>query len=41
VLAPPPDPNAIPTPGSNATPSTTSEGSADREPPDASRKPEQ
>ena len=33
VLAPPPDPNA--------TPSTTSEGSADRVPEDANRKPEQ
>jgi len=41
VLAPPPDPNAIPTPDANATPSTTSEGPADREPEDASRKPEQ
>jgi len=41
VLAPPPDPNAIPTPDANATPSATSEGSADREPEDASRKPEQ
>ena len=41
VLAQPPDPNAIPTPDANATPSTTSEGPADREPEDASRKPEQ
>ena len=41
VLAPPPDPNAIPTPDANATPSATSEGSAAREPEDASRKPEQ
>ena len=47
VLAPPPDPNAIPTPGPsptpgpNATPSTASEESADRDPPDASGKPEQ
>ncbi len=41
VLAPPPDPNATPTPDANASPSGTSEGSADREPEDASRKPEQ
>ncbi len=41
VLAPPPDPNATPTPDANATPSATSEGSAAREPEDASRKPEQ
>jgi segregation and condensation protein B len=41
VLAPPADPNATPTPDANATPSATSEGSADREPEDASRKPEQ
>ncbi len=41
VLAPPPDPNASPTPDANATPNTTSEGPADREPEDASRKREQ
>ena len=41
VLAPPPDPNATPTPDANAPPSAASEGSADRDAQDASRKPEE